>query len=213
MAGIAASEAGIAKAKIALTDKGWSRQDLADRVLMGEGKSLQIGISIQTVNNFFTTNRVKPQYFVGICKALELNWQEIKESNATKHGGSETGFFHENTSLQSTDLVRNPVSSMGVDNYDHNNPFIPKHGKIDDPRFFFGREREIRRVFETLNSGSSIAIIGERAIGKSSLLQAIYREVPNQLRYARQPIYIDLQIVCDEDDCSAIICKCAQNDE
>jgi hypothetical protein len=51
-----------------------------------------------------------------------------------------------------------------------------------------------------LNSGSSVAIIGERAIGKSSLLQAIYREAPHQLRYARQPIYIDLQIVCHEDD-------------
>jgi len=213
---LTASQAGIEKAKIALIDKGWSREDLAYSVEMCVinkrkkstadknkptlDKNKQTSISIQTVNKFFTQKPVKSEYFLGICKALGLDWKEIKECNTTTHGGSETGFFHENTSLQSTDSVKNPVSLVEVDNSYHNNPFIPQHGKIDDPRFFFGREREIRRVFETLNSGSSVAIIGERAIGKSSLLQAIYREAPNQLRYARQPIYIDLQIVCDEDD-------------
>ena len=195
---LTASQAGIEKAKIALIDKGWSREDLANYVVV-EGEKPE-GIDIQTVHKFFNLRNVKPQYFVAICKALELNWQEIKECNTTTHGGSETGFFHEITSLQSTDSVKNPVSLVEVDNSYHNNPFIPQHGKIDDPRFFFGREREIRRVFETLNSGSNVAVIGARAIGKSSLLQAIYREAPNQLRYARQPIYIDLQIVCDEDD-------------
>lgn len=184
---IAASDAGIEKAKTALTDKGWSRQDLADRVVMGEEKSLKIGIDIQTVHKFFTCKGVKPQYFVAICNTLGLDWQEIKKLNTT-------------TSLQTSLPNDNRIAELEPPNINYNNPFIPQHGKIDDPRFFFSREREIRRVFETLNSGSSVAIIGERAIGKSSLLQAIYREAPNQLRYARQPIYIDLQIVCDEDD-------------
>jgi ATPase subunit of ABC transporter with duplicated ATPase domains len=85
----------------------------------------------------------------------------------------------------------NPIAELEQPNINYNNPFIPQHGKIDDPRFFFGREREIRWVFETLNSGSSVAIIGERAIGKSSLLQAIYREAPNQLHHPRQPIYLE----------------------
>ena len=91
-------------------------------------------------------------------------------------------------------------------NINYNNPFIPQHGKIDDPRFFFGREREIRSVFDTLNGGSSVAIIGERAIGKSSLLHAIYREAPNQLRHPRQPIYLDLKNVCDENDFYDALC-------
>ncbi len=129
------------------------------------------GISLQTVKKFLAHKKgVNTNYFIAICTALELHWPDIEK------------------------LDEQPI------NINSNNPFIPKHGKIDDPRFFFGREREIRRVFETLNSGSSVAIIGESEIGKSSLLQAIYREAPNQLRYARQPIYIDLQIVCDEDD-------------
>jgi DNA-binding Xre family transcriptional regulator len=167
---IKASKAGIEKAETARIDKGWSRQDIADRT----------GIGLQTVKNFFTCTGVNTQNFVGICKALGLDWQEIREPNGTP----------------------SPPPPLPNDN----NPFIPQHGKIDDPRFFFAREREIRRVFETLNSGSNVAVIGESVIGKSSLLPAIYREAPTQLRYARQPIYIDLQIVCDEDDFYGDLC-------
>src|SRR4028118_1877292 len=177
-----ASQAGIEKAKTAQTGKGWSRQDLADRVVIGEGKHPQTGISRSTVNNFFTCNDVKTQYFVAICKALGLDWEEIREPNETP-------------SPQIPLLNDNPIAELEQLNINHNNPFIPQHGKIDDPRFFFGREREIRRVFQTLNSGSSVAIIGERAIGKSSLLQAIYRQAPNQLHHPRQPIYLDLKNV------------------
>jgi hypothetical protein len=190
---IAASDAGIEKAKTALTDKGWSRQDLAERVVMGEEKSLKKGIDIQTVHKFFTQKCVSRQYFVAICKALGLDWQEIREPNGTP-------------SPQKSLPNDNRIAELEPPNINHNNPFIPQHGKIDDPNFFFGREREIRRVFETLNSGSNVAVIGESAIGKSSLLQAIYREAPTQLRYARQPIYIDLQIVCDEDDFYGDLC-------
>ena len=203
---LTASEAGIEKAKTALTDKSWSREDLAGYVVV-EGKKSKTGIDIQAIHKFFTYKAVSRLYFVAICKALGLDWQEIKESNITTHGGPETGFFYENTSSQSTDSVKNPVSLVEVDNYKYNNPFIPQHGSINDPRFFFGRQREIRRVFETLNAGSSVAIIGERAIGKSSLLQAIYGQAPNQLRYARKPIYLNLQNVYDENDFYGALCS------
>ena len=188
-----ASQAGIEKAKIALIDKGWRRQDLADHVVLGEGKHPQTGISIGSVHNFFTQKGVKPQYFVAICKALGLNWEEIREPNGTP-------------SPQIPLPNDNPTAEVEQPNINYNNPFFPLSGRIDKPQFFFGRKREIRAVFDTLNSGSSVAIIGERAIGKSSVLQAIYREAPTQLRYARQPIYIDLQIVCDEDDFYGDLC-------
>lgn len=184
-----ASDAGIEKAKIALIDKGWTPEDLAERVLI-KGES----IHIHTVKKFFAKKKgVRPQYFVAICKALGLDWQEIREPNGTP-------------SPQKLLPNDNPIAELEQLNINHNNPFIPQHGKIDDPKFFFGREREIRRVFETLNSGSSVAIIGERAIGKSSLLQAIYREAPNQLRHPRQPIYLDLKNVCDENDFYDALC-------
>ncbi|MCL2931276.1 MAG: hypothetical protein MGG11_02965, partial [Trichodesmium sp. MAG_R03] len=52
------------------------------------------------------------------------------------------------------------------------NPFIPLSGTIDSPWLFFNREGEINSIFEVLNSGSSVAIIGEGGVGKSSLLKA-----------------------------------------
>jgi hypothetical protein len=136
-----------------------------------------IGISVQTVKKFLANNKgVNTDYFIAICTALELHWPDIEK------------------------LAEKPK------HINYNNPFIPQHGKIDDPRFFFGREREIRWVFQTLNCGSSVAIIGERAIGKSSLLQAIYRQAPNQLDHPRQPIYLDLKNVCDENDFYGALC-------
>lgn len=188
-----ASEAGIEKANIAITDKGWSRQDLADRVVIGEGKNSKKGIDIQVVHKFFTQKDVSRQFFVAICKALGLDWQEIREANETR-------------SPPKTLPKGNQILDAEQSKINYNNPFIPQHGKIDDRQFFFGREREIRRVFETLNSGSSVAIIGERAIGKSSLLQAIYRETPNRLRNPRRPIYLNLQNVCDETDFYGALC-------
>ena len=78
------------------------------------------------------------------------------------------------------------------------NPFIPRNGAIDNPQLFFDRSREIRNIFETLNSGSSVAVIGKSAMGKSSLLMEICRQVPTQLRTPRQPIYLDLNGCIDE---------------
>jgi hypothetical protein len=189
-----ASQAGIEKAKTAQTGKGWSRQDLADRVVLGEGKHPQTGISIGRVHNFFTQKGVKPQYFVAICKALGLDWEEIREPNGTP-------------SPQIPLPNDNPTAEVEQPNINYNNPFFPLSGRIDKPQFFFGRKREIRAVFDTLNSGSSVAIIGERASGKSSLLQAIYREAPNQLRAPRKPIYLNLEDVYNEDDFYGALCR------
>lgn len=91
-----------------------------------------------------------------------------------------------------------------VDDYKHDvtlslaNPFIPRNGMIDNPQQFFGRSREIRNIFETLNSGSSVAVIGQSAIGKSSLLMEICRQAPNKLTTPRQPIYLELNGCMDE---------------
>lgn len=87
------------------------------------------------------------------------------------------------------------------------NPFIPQTGKVDDPQLFFGREREIRRVFEVLNSNNSVALIGEEGIGKSSLLSAICQQAENLLFSPRLPIYLDLNGIRDEDDFYTALCE------
>ncbi|WP_322745037.1 NACHT domain-containing protein [Leptolyngbya ectocarpi] len=69
--------AGIKQAEIALTSKGWSREDLADQVVL-EGKKTTQGIGIQTVKKFFAGKQgVDRKYFVAICKTLALEWEVI----------------------------------------------------------------------------------------------------------------------------------------
>lgn len=87
------------------------------------------------------------------------------------------------------------------------NPFVPTSGKIDQVHQFFGREKELRSVFDILNSGSSVAIIGERQVGKSSLLKAIAREASSRLHQQRRPVYLNLQDVYDEDDFYEALCE------
>ncbi|NER52705.1 MAG: ATP-binding protein [Symploca sp. SIO1A3] len=87
------------------------------------------------------------------------------------------------------------------------NPFLPLTGVVDDPELFFDRQPETREIFALLNSGSSVALIGERAIGKSSLLKAICREAPTQLLSPRQPIYLNLQQLENEDEFYTAFCE------
>nr|MDJ0675114.1 CHAT domain-containing protein [Calothrix sp. MO_167.B42] len=87
------------------------------------------------------------------------------------------------------------------------NPFLPQTGRVEDSQKLFGRQREIRRVFETLNSGSSVALIGERSIGKSSLLWAIKQQAESQLMPPRKPIYLDMSQVYDEEDFYYALCS------
>jgi len=49
------------------------------------------------------------------------------------------------------------------------NPFYHRQG-ITDPQCFFGRGALVRSLFEMIDSGQSCAVVGERRIGKSSLL-------------------------------------------
>ena len=49
------------------------------------------------------------------------------------------------------------------------NPFYHRQA-ITDPRWFFGRGALVRSLFEMIDSGQSCAVVGERRIGKSSLL-------------------------------------------
>ena len=214
---IKASEAGIEKAKTALRRKKWSNEYLASRVVVvvikksnksTEDEQRTEGISLSTVKSFFARNGVTPDNFMAICEALGLDWEEIQDLNPTAL--AKKSLPNDNAVAESREISLpndNPTAEVEQPNINYNNPFFPLSGRIDKPQFFFGRKREIRAVFDTLNSGSSVAIIGERAIGKSSLLQAIYREAPNQLREPRKPIYLNLEDVYDEDDFYGALCR------
>ena len=75
---------------------------------------------------------------------------------------------------------------------DNQNPFIPITGRIEKLEKFFGREKEIKEIFELLNNASSVVIIGEQTIGKSSLLYAVYQQSEKLLKSPRQPVFLDM---------------------
>jgi len=65
---------------------------------------------------------------------------------------------------------------------------------ITDPQKFFGREEELRAILNRLKSMQSTSVVGERRIGKSSLLYHIFhtgntRLQTNDFRF----VFIDLQ--------------------
>ncbi len=90
------------------------------------------------------------------------------------------------------------------------NPFGPLNGMVDDPQQFFGRDRELTRIFELLNSHSSVAVIGERQVGKSSLLRAIARQAATRLNSPRQTIYLNLHLIESDDDFYTELCEKAE---
>ena len=86
------------------------------------------------------------------------------------------------------------------------NPFVPIGGRIDSADQFFGQEQTLGLIFETLNSGSSVALIGEPEMGKSSLLKAVEARAKAELTIPREPIYLDLRDVADEADFYYALC-------
>ncbi|PSR18375.1 hypothetical protein C8255_07790 [filamentous cyanobacterium CCP3] len=87
------------------------------------------------------------------------------------------------------------------------NPFIPLTGAVENPEQFFNGEPTLSRIFELLNSGSSVALIGDRNLGKSSILRAVHRQAAQRLQTPRQTVLINLTRIYSEDDFYAALCK------
>ncbi|MBD2339395.1 ATP-binding protein [Calothrix sp. FACHB-156] len=102
--------------------------------------------------------------------------------------------------------TQNSYIAPTVNNFT-DNPFIPLNDIITEQHQLFGRGREITRVFETLNSGSSVALIGEKKIGKSSLLQAICQQAKHRLLKPRKAIYLNLSLIFNDDDFYDELCN------
>lgn len=87
------------------------------------------------------------------------------------------------------------------------NPFIPLTGAVENPEQFFNGEPILSRIFELLNSGSSVALIGDRNLGKSSILRAVHRQAAERLQNPRQTVLLNLTRIYSEDDFYAALCE------
>ncbi|WP_414621743.1 hypothetical protein [Calothrix sp. CCY 0018] len=99
------------------------------------------------------------------------------------------------TSSPVTTTSQNEISSTP-----NTNPFIPLLGKIEDEKLFFPRPIEFKRIFECLNSGANVALVGEEGVGKSSLLWAIGHYSLTELVKSRRAVLLDLNGINDSED-------------
>lgn len=102
--------------------------------------------------------------------------------------------------IEITEIEPNPLQN-------NQNPFIPITGRIEKLEKFFGREEEIKEIFELLNNASSVVIIGEQTIGKSSLLYAVYQQSEKLLKSPRQPVFLDMNNIHNQEDFYFAICE------
>ncbi len=79
------------------------------------------------------------------------------------------------------------------------NPYAQR-GMIRDPARFFGRERERGQIFSRLKTMQSVSVVGERRIGKSSLLYHIAQTGRERLGEDYTCHYLDLQLVLSTEE-------------
>jgi hypothetical protein len=79
------------------------------------------------------------------------------------------------------------------------NPYT-KRSAILSPADFYGRERELSEIYSRVMDGMSVSLVGERRIGKSSILSALRFEemrrafdVPDEVAF----VHIDMQYISD----------------
>jgi len=108
----------------------------------------EVAVSLSTTKSFLNGNPVDYLNFVELSQRLGFDWQDI-------------------ASLPDAE-IQQPASNLPKN---HASPFITGM-PINQPRYFFGRERELKRIFNLLNRHplQNAAIIGKRRSGKTSLL-------------------------------------------
>jgi quinol monooxygenase YgiN len=93
----------------------------------------------------------------------------------------------------------------------NSNPFGDM-GCITDSSRFFDREELLRQIFEELNKGVNISLVGEFQIGKSSILYRIYDRSSewlgnNSNLHGIKYAYLNLQWVDNEDEFYEALCE------
>ncbi|MDZ8183444.1 MAG: ATP-binding protein [Nostoc sp. ChiSLP02] len=166
-----------------------------------------------------TTKPYTEQYLKEIGKSLidkikkilnlddidKRNFREEIENFLVRNYNQHTQKFPRITPLNSDYTAPQELPNNSSSEQNHN-PFIPLTARVEEKYLFFDRECEIRRIFEVLNSGSSVVLIGEEGIGKSSLLWMISQEAESRLNVQRQPVFLDLNLLHNESQFYSNLC-------
>jgi len=87
------------------------------------------------------------------------------------------------------------------------NPFGDT-GRITDPARFFDREDLLRRIFEELEKGVNLSLVGAGQVGKSSLLEMVCAKGPPRLVLPEAAFaYLNLELVDNEHEFYEALCE------
>ncbi len=73
------------------------------------------------------------------------------------------------------------------------NPF--RYGKVVTTPYFTGRETEIKEISTTLFAGNNVILVGQRRIGKTSLIKEVLKKINSS-----NMVYLDLYSVVSQKD-------------
>lgn len=112
---------------------------------------------------------------------ITMQWQDTTSSD------SEDPWIHERTTVVRRQGSEDVTTNLAIPE----NPYEPTRPTYQE-EMFFGRENEHKRLWENLQQGQSMAIVGPSKIGKSSLLYMLTRPEHSTLPYVTA--YLDLQV-------------------
>lgn len=154
---------------------------------------MKLGYADQTLREKATELFQKLKSVLG---GIEINKKNFKTSIEYKYQSNRLPNI-EITSQTSHVITTSPNK---ISSNPNKNPFIPLSGKIKDEKLFFPRPIELNRIFEHLNSGANVALIGGEGVGKSSLLWAIGHHSSTRLYDDRQAVLLDLNEISDSEN-------------
>lgn len=151
-----------------------NKKHLIENALAKKGWTLETlahksGLSLSTVKRFSSGRHISTISFQLLCQALGVIPLTVEKG------------FPPSVGIHNQSFSLNPFTQRGM------------LGRLED---IYGRDREIRQVFEFLRSGSSVALVGKTGLGSSSLLRAVELNAPQYLP-ERKPIYLNMREILD----------------
>ena len=181
--------------------------ELEENIFLGSWEKQEYGyIAAKTGYAETTLREVGSNLWKKIKTALSIN-TNFNKNNFRKQIENYYHTYSKNNRLSSITDNREKPKHNPIHYSDHQNPFVPTNTRIENLEKFFGREPEIKQIFELLNNASSVVLIGEQAIGKSSLLYAVYQQSINLLQLPRQNVFLDMNNIHNQEDFYFAICE------
>lgn len=144
---------------------------------------------------------------VSVMIQIGLKADEVELDSFAKKYFQEIKNSPKSLSDKSLDSLDEQIEIQELEQIAVENPFQPLYLPVDKAEQFFNREGELREIFDLLNSGSGgVNLLGDRQMGKTSMLRRISQLAASELRDKWEPIYLSLHNIHSEKDFYQAFC-------